>query len=127
MSTEIESNKFAVESLIQCLLDLHHHIAFFFILGSVTSTDSGLGFYDPRLGAQRIHGHPQQIKTQHGKSISGKLINVTGNPNSGTKGNDINYQLSSSASIKEQRKHQQALLQQQRQRKKSSNISSLYY
>ena len=94
----------------------------YFFKGSVTSTDSGLGFYDHRLNAsgQRVHGHPhhsQQVKTQHGKSISGKLISVTGNSNSGTKGNDMSYQLSSSASIKEQRKHQQVLLQQQRQRK----------
>ena len=90
--------------------------------GSVTSTDSGLGFYDHRLAAsgQRVHGHlhhSQQIKSQHAKNVSGKLIAVTGNPNSGTKGNDMNYQLTSSSSIKEQRKHQQVLLQQQRQRK----------
>ena len=94
-------------------------------LGSVTSTDSGLGFYDHRLNNtnHRIyhHHHSQQPQSQHGKngSAGGKVISVTGNSN-GTKGTDSGYKLSSSSSIKEQRK-QQALLQQQRQQRKKQN------
>ena len=111
-----------------------HCISFF--KGSVTSTDSGLGFYDHRItasGQQRIHNvqhHPQKITSPHGKTISanGKLISVTGNgSNSGTKGPTTSYQLASSSSIKEQRKQQQALLQQQRQQRKFyQNIIKIY-
>ena len=103
------------------------HCISFFPKGSVTSTDSGLGFYDHRItasGQQRIHNvqhHPQKITSPHGKTISanGKLISVAGNSsNSGSKGPATSYQLASSSSIKEQRKQQQALLQQQRQQRK---------
>ena len=105
------------------------HCISFFPKGSVTSTDSGLGFYDHRItasGQQRIHNvqhHPQKITSPHGKTISanGKLISVAGNnSNSASKGPATSYQLASSSSIKEQRKQQQALLQQQRQQRKFS-------
>ena len=105
----------------------HLHYIYLLRTGSVTSTDSGLGFYDPRLNAtgQRLHTHHHhhpQVSSQHGKTISanGKLISVTGSSSSksGTKGSEMNYQLTSSSSIKEQRKQQQALLQQQRQQRK---------